>query len=133
MALLDWIVWENDTKTQGVALKQVGKDEFWVSGDMPGQPMMPAVLMIEAGAQLACYLVSRRAATPGIGLLLGIDRAAFRSKVAPGDQLYILCHLITPGKYKYVCELQGITNDQVVFDAQIVGVYAPEKMPMKEV
>ena len=62
MALLDWIVWTSPDNKQGVALKHVGHDEFWVPGHFPARPMLPGVLMIEAGAQLACYLYNLRIA-----------------------------------------------------------------------
>src|SRR3989442_11849366 len=49
-----------DTEQQIIAgYKDVRADEFWVRGHMPGYPLMPGVLMCEAGAQLcAFYMVS---------------------------------------------------------------------------
>ncbi len=29
--------------------------EFWVRGHMPGMPLMPGVVMLEAVAQVCCY------------------------------------------------------------------------------
>ncbi|MGR9088191.1 MAG: 3-hydroxyacyl-ACP dehydratase FabZ family protein [Gammaproteobacteria bacterium] len=122
MALLDWIVWENHEKTQGIALKQVSRNEFWVPGHFPSQPIMPGVLMIEAGAQLACFLVNRSNDVSAIGLFLHIEQATFRTAVKPDDQLYILCRLAKKNRRMYVCDLQGVTHNKIAFDATIVGM-----------
>ena len=41
-----------------VGYKDVGTDEFWVRGHMPGYPLLPGVLMCEAAAQLCSYYIS---------------------------------------------------------------------------
>ena len=74
-------------------IKNVTMNEPFFSGHFPGYPVMPAVLVIEALAQLASILawkMSRR--TPGDGTLIffaGIDNARFRRQVRPGDQLIL--------------------------------------------
>ena len=42
-----------------VGYKDVRADEFWVRGHMPGNPLLPGVLMCEAAAQL-CGVLHRR-------------------------------------------------------------------------
>ena len=75
------------------ALKNVTMNEPFFVGHFPDYPVMPAVLVIEALAQLASILawkMSRR--TPGDGTLIlfaGIDGARFRRQVRPGDQLVL--------------------------------------------
>ncbi|HTI49839.1 MAG TPA: beta-hydroxyacyl-ACP dehydratase, partial [Planctomycetaceae bacterium] len=42
-----------DTENHGiVGYKDVTDNEFWVTGHMPGFPLMPGVIMCEAAAQL---------------------------------------------------------------------------------
>src|SRR3989442_852197 len=55
MEQLDAIVYEDSTNHVIVGYKDLGADEFWVRGHMPDYPLMPGVLMCEAGAQLAGY------------------------------------------------------------------------------
>ena len=49
---------------------------------------MPGVLILEAMTQTAAFLVlDDERESPSIGYLVGIDKAKFRRKVVPGDQL----------------------------------------------
>jgi 3-hydroxyacyl-[acyl-carrier-protein] dehydratase len=74
-------------------IKNVTMNEPFFQGHFPGYPVMPAVLVIEALAQLASILawkISGR--SPGDGTLIffaGIDNARFRRQVRPGDQLVL--------------------------------------------
>lgn len=54
MVQLSGVAWWNDTR--GVAWRDVKPDEFWVEGHIPGRPLMPGVLMIEAAAQLSSFV-----------------------------------------------------------------------------
>jgi len=73
-----------------VALKNVTANEPFFQGHFP-EPfgaVMPGVLILEAMAQTAAFLVLQDGdGGPREGFLVGIDKAKFRRKVAPGDQL----------------------------------------------
>lgn len=122
MALLDWIVWTSDDYRQGVALKQIRDTEFWVPGHFPGKPMFPGVLMIEAGAQLACYLYNVRQPGPRVVAFLRIEDASFRTMVQPGDDLYLLCSEVKMGRRRFISDIQGVVGDRIAFDARISGM-----------
>ena len=74
-------------------IKNVTINEPFFQGHFPGYPVMPAVLVIEALAQIASILawkISGR--TPADGSLIffaAIDNARFRRQVRPGDQLIL--------------------------------------------
>ena len=74
-------------------IKNVTMNEPFFGGHFPGYPVMPAVLVIEALAQIASILAWKIAGrTPGDGSLIffaGIDNARFRRQVRPGDQLHL--------------------------------------------
>ena len=74
-------------------IKNVTMNEPFFPGHFPGYPVMPAVLVIEALAQLASILAwTMSGRDPGDGTLIffaGIDNARFRRQVRPGDQLVL--------------------------------------------
>ena len=72
-------------------IKNVSMNEPYFPGHFPEYAVMPAVLVIEALAQLASILAWKiQGRMPGDGTLIffaGIDNARFRRQVRPGDQL----------------------------------------------
>jgi len=122
MSMLDAIVWEHPTLCRGVGVKRIRDDEFWVEGHFPGKPMFPGVLMIETGAQLACYLYISRKNEHSLVAFLRIENAAFRSSVKPGDDFYVLCDAIKVGRRSFQCDIQGMVDGKVSFDARISGM-----------
>ena len=74
-------------------IKNVTINEPYFTGHFPNYPVMPAVLVVEALAQIASILAWKIAGrTPGDGSLIffaGIDNARFRRPVRPGDQLHL--------------------------------------------
>jgi 3-hydroxyacyl-[acyl-carrier-protein] dehydratase len=74
---------------RAVGLKNVTVNEPFFVGHFPERPVMPAVLILEAMAQVAGVLAfyslgGRRDHLP---LFTGINNAKFRAPVVPGDQL----------------------------------------------
>lgn len=122
MALLDRVVWSNADYTEGVASLTVRGDEFWVRGHFPQRPMMPGVLMVEAGAQLACWMYNKRQAIPCIAAFLRIEQAVFRQSVTVGDTMLVLCKESKFSSRRFCTDVQGIVNDQLCFEASIIGM-----------
>lgn len=86
--LVDRIVERSAEKVVGV--KNVTANEPFFQGHFPPplEAVMPGVLILEAMTQTAAFLaLEDERESPSIGYLVGIDKAKFRRKVVPGDQL----------------------------------------------
>ena len=74
-----------------VAVKNVTINEPFFNGHFPDVPIMPGVLIIEALAQAAGILgfvtQNRRPSESCMYVLCGVDKARFKRRVVPGDQL----------------------------------------------
>jgi UDP-3-O-[3-hydroxymyristoyl] N-acetylglucosamine deacetylase/3-hydroxyacyl-[acyl-carrier-protein] dehydratase len=69
--------------------KNVTINEPFFNGHFPGHPIMPAVLVVEAMAQVGGLLLLNSVEDPTHKLMyfMGIDNAKFRRPVTPGDRL----------------------------------------------
>lgn len=123
MQQLDGILWYDKEKSLILGYKDVTEKEFWVRGHIPGRPLMPGVVQIEAAAQLLSFFVRQVYEEKGFMGFGGIDRAKFRSVVEPGGRLYLLGHIIEMRRgRKYVCDVQGVVEGTFVFEARISGM-----------
>ncbi len=125
MRMLDGVNHLSDDFNQAVAFKQVGDDEFWVPGHIPGRPLFPGVLMIEAAAQLASFLTKHHLEPAQQDAFIGFVGAQdikFRSQVAPGDRLTLLGKIQAFRRRRSTCATQGIVNGALVFEATITGM-----------
>ena len=71
-------------------VKHVKEQEYYFKGHFPQNPIMPGVLQIETIAQAGAVAVLILPENRGkLVLFAGIDKARFKRKVKPGDELYL--------------------------------------------
>lgn len=121
------IVYENLETHVVAGYKDIREDEFWVSGHMPGMPLMPGVVMCEAAAQLASFFVQRHdllgCEMVGFG---GLDEVRFRGTVVPGDRLVIAAQMIQVRRGRMIrSRFQCFVSDTVACEGQLIGVPIP--------
>jgi 3-hydroxyacyl-[acyl-carrier-protein] dehydratase len=123
MQQLDGILWCDPKKACILGYKDVTNKEFWVRGHIPGRPLMPGVMQIEAAAQLLSFFVTQIYEEHGFIGFGGIERAKFRATVEPGCRLYLLGHITEARRSrKYVCDVQGVVDQTLVFEATLYGL-----------
>lgn len=123
MQHLDGILWYDKDRACILGYKDVTQNEFWVRGHIPGRPLMPGVIQIEAAAQLLSFFVKQIYREKGFVGFGGIERAKFRATIKPGCRLYLLGHITSARpRRKYVCDVQGVVKDTLAFEATISGL-----------
>jgi 3-hydroxyacyl-[acyl-carrier-protein] dehydratase len=126
MEQLTAICYENREKHTCVGYKDLGADEFWARGHMPGMPLMPGVIMCEAAAQLASYYCHRyKLMSAGIVGFGGLEEVRFRGVVRPGDRFVIVDRLLKLRRSIMTCEFQCFVAQNLVCEGIVKGVALP--------
>jgi UDP-3-O-[3-hydroxymyristoyl] N-acetylglucosamine deacetylase/3-hydroxyacyl-[acyl-carrier-protein] dehydratase len=105
-------------------IKNVTINEPFFQGHFPGHPIMPAVLIIEAMAQVGGLLVLTMVDEPGNHLMyfMGIDAARFRRPVVPGDQLRIVITMLRQRKDTSKLRGEAYVGDKLVAEAELLAM-----------
>ena len=119
--MVDRAIWVSEDRLQCMGVKHCRDDEFWVKCHIPGRPIFPGVLQIEASAQLASWLFRTR--YPALGFLgfMRCDNVIFRGQVVPGDSFYMLIKEVSANPKRVVSDVQGLVNNKLVFEARVTG------------
>lgn len=121
-ALLDGIVYCDSENKVFAGYHDIREDAWWVRGHIPGRPLFPGVLMIEAAAQMASYLTHRLLNARGFIGFAGVDKVKFRGVVTPPARYVIVGRGKQIKPRRTVCEMQGFVNNTMVFEGQITGM-----------
>ena len=126
MEQLTAIVYEDHENHVCVGYKDLGPEEFWIRGHMPGMPLMPGVIMCEAAAQMASYYTVRYkvidAELLGFG---GLEEVRFRGVVRPGDRFVIMARVLKIRRVMLTCEFQCYVRENRVCEGIIKGIPIP--------
>jgi 3-hydroxyacyl-[acyl-carrier-protein] dehydratase len=107
---------------RAVGLKNVTINEPFFQGHIPGKPLMPGVLQIEAMAQVGgivlTLLPGMKGKFFGFG---GIDKVRFRRPVIPGDQLIMTVELLS-FKRNRIAKMQGkgLVDNQLTVQGEML-------------
>lgn len=127
MEQLTAIVYEDMVRHICAGYKDITDQEFWIRGHMPGMPLMPGVMMLEAAAQMCSFFVQRNnlLGTKMVGFG-GLEDVRFRDPVRPGDRLVLMCELtkIRVGRM-IVCRFQGVVGESIVVEGELKGIPLP--------
>ena len=114
-----------DLETRGlVGYKDISQTEFWITGHMPGFPLMPGVVMCECAAQLAGFFARKYDILGGDYLGFGgMSDVKFRFPVFPGARLVLMAQVtkVRPNR-RAEFAFQGFVKDRMVLCGTMVGV-----------
>jgi 3-hydroxyacyl-[acyl-carrier-protein] dehydratase len=122
MQQLDGVLWYDKDKYLILGYKDITDSEFWIRGHIPGRPLMPGVIMVEAAAQLSSFFVKKVYELEGFIGFASIESAKFRSVVKPGQRLLLLGHITKFKRRKYTCCVQGLVDQTMAFNTVISGL-----------
>ena len=128
--MIDGIVHHEPEEGIAVGYKEIRAEDWWAEDHIPGRPIFPGILMIEAGAQLCSWEFSTR----GIGVggkffgFGGLNQTRFRRMVEPETRLWVVCklHRARRTMFSYYIEgyvpgEDGLNDAQLVFQTEIIG------------
>ncbi len=107
---------------KAVGIKNVSFNEPHFQGHIPGRPLMPGVLMIEAMAQVGGFVLMQLPDMQGSFFgFAGIDKVRFRRPVVPGDQLIMTVELLS-FKRNRIAKMQGhgLVDDQMAVEGEML-------------
>lgn len=109
-----------------VAFHEVREDAWWVRGHIPGRPLLPGVLMIEAAAQMCSYFTASALADTRFMVFGGVDGVKFREAVAPPSRLLLLGKTVEIRPRRTVTEFHGMVDGRLVVEGRITGLPGKE-------
>ena len=122
MEQLTAIVYENAEDFTCVGYKDMTDGEFWVRGHIPGNPILPGVIICEAAAQLASYLSGKLELAEGAMMgFAGLDEVKFRGLIRPGDRLVIQAKMIKMRKFLITARFMALVGNDIVAEGIIKG------------
>jgi 3-hydroxyacyl-[acyl-carrier-protein] dehydratase len=119
--LIDGIVHMDAENLVYAGFHNVRSDAFWVRGHIPGRPLFPGVLMIEAAAQLASFMHHSWFASDAFLGFIGVDKVKFRGVVQPPSRLVLVGRGKVMKPNRMLCDSQGFVGGTMVFEGEISG------------
>ncbi len=107
-----------------IGTRKITKEEFWIRGHIPGNPIFPGVLILEASGQIACMLY--KLVIPSVRnsfiAFAGIEGVKFRGLARPGDTLVITARKQQLSELGCKCKTQVLLGSKVISEAVILGI-----------
>ena len=122
--LVDRIV-DLEPGRKATGIKNVTMSEDFLADHFPEQPIMPGVMIAEALAQLADWVVREDSDFQCVGVVDGFERLRFRNFVSPGDQLRLEVEITDRDASRASVKGRAFRGDQVVTSAEFTLAMRP--------
>lgn len=122
--MLDGIAHLDPERPLVVAFLDVTADTWWASDHVPGRPLFPGALMIEAAAQMCTFdFLQRHAPLRDVFLgFAGVDKVRFRGTVEPDCRMYFAGTPTRVRSTMFTYSTQGFVGRKLVFEGEIMGM-----------
>lgn len=120
--LLDGVCHIDKNARSIVTFSDIREDAWWVRGHIPGQPLLPGVLMLEMAGHAASLLAKLLSPSESFIGLAGVDRAKFRDTITPPGRLYVIAVSAEQRPRRIVCQCQGVSEGKLIFEARVTGI-----------
>jgi 3-hydroxyacyl-[acyl-carrier-protein] dehydratase len=97
-------------------------DEWWARGHVPGRPVFPGVLQLEAAAQLTAFATRYVDGCDEFIAYGGVEECRFRDLVTPPDRYLLISKILENRSRRVTSQTQGVVNGKLVFEARIIGM-----------
>lgn len=122
-SLLDGVLRYSAPDKYSIGFKTIRGEDWWAADHVPGRPLFPGVLMIEAGAQLASWdYMERHPEHKGFLGFGGLNETRFRGQVEPGCQLVFVAREVRARSKMFLYAVQGHVGNELVFETEVIGV-----------
>jgi len=123
-ALLDSVLHISEDRSLVVGCKHLTGDDWWAADHIPGRPIFPGVLQLEAAAQLAAWhFLSFHAVDKsqfvGFG---GLNETRFRGIVTPPACLLLVAKPVRVRSTMFTYAAQAFVEGKLVMETEILGV-----------
>ena len=123
-ALLDEVLHFDPEANLVVGHKEIKADDWWAADHIPGRPLFPGALMIEASAQLCSWDFMRRREGDedvfvGFG---GLNNTRFRGVVEPGVTMVFAGTVLRIRKTLFTYAAQAFVDRRLVFETEVIGI-----------
>ena len=129
-AMLDGVLVSDPEAGVVVAYKDIRADDWWAADHIPGRPMFPGALQIEAAAQAASFEYTAHRLNVGAGGshgerfvgFGGVDNVRFRGVVTPECRFIVAVRLLKHSSRMFRYDAQGFVDQKMVFAGEVLGV-----------
>ena len=123
-SMIDGILHDAPQEQLIVGFKDLTAEDWWAPDHIPGRPIFPGVLQLEAAAQLATWqFLSYHSKNPeqfvGFG---GLNETRFRGVVIPPARLILVAKTVRVRSSMFTYAAQAFVDGKLVMETEILGV-----------